>query len=74
MAKKSRNGGPGPETFPTLPKARVTSQIGLNVRSGPGISNPLVGYLPSGTEVEVIRKLYRATIPGYRSATSNSSP
>jgi uncharacterized protein YraI len=38
-------------------KARVTSQIGLNVRSGPGIGNPLVGYLPSGTEVEVIRKV-----------------
>ena len=50
-------GGPEPQSFPELPKARVTSQIGLNVRSGPGVGNPLVGYLPNGTEVEVIRKV-----------------
>jgi len=49
--------GPEPGSFPALPKARVTSQIGLNMRSGAGISNPLVGYLPNGTEVEVIRKV-----------------
>lgn len=50
-------GGPEPQSFPALPMARVISQIGLNVRSGPGISNPLVGWLPSGTEVDVIRKV-----------------
>ena len=50
-------GGPEPEGFPTLPIARVTSQIGLNVRSGAGIGNPLVGYLPTGTEVDVLRKV-----------------
>jgi hypothetical protein len=50
-------GGPEPQSFPELAKARVTSQIGLNVRSGPGTGNPLVGYLPGGTEVEVIRKI-----------------
>ena len=50
-------GGPEPESFPALPKARVTSQIGLNVRSGAGVANPLVGYLPNGTEVEVLRKI-----------------
>lgn len=50
-------GGPEPQSFPALPMARVTSQIGLNVRSGPGVSNPLVGWLPSGTEVDVIRKV-----------------
>ena len=50
-------GGPEPQSFPALPMARVISQIGLNVRSGPGISNPLVGWLPSGTEVDVIRKI-----------------
>lgn len=49
--------GPEPQTFPALPKARVTSQIGLNMRSGAGINNPLVGYLPNGTEVEVLRKV-----------------
>lgn len=49
--------GPEPQSFPALPKARVTSQIGLNVRAGAGIGNPLIGYLPSGTEVEVIRKV-----------------
>jgi hypothetical protein len=49
--------GPEPGSFPTLPMARVTSQIGLNVRSWAGIGNPLVGYLPSGTEVEVLRKI-----------------
>jgi murein DD-endopeptidase MepM/ murein hydrolase activator NlpD len=55
--QEEHDGGPEPETFPALPKARVTSQIGLNVRSGPGVSNPLIGYLPSGTEVEVLRKV-----------------
>jgi murein DD-endopeptidase MepM/ murein hydrolase activator NlpD len=54
-------GGPEPESFPALPKARVISQIGLNVRSGPGISNPLVGYLPAGTEVDVIRKVVQGS-------------
>jgi hypothetical protein len=54
-------GGPEPESFPALPKARVTSQIGLNVRSGPGISNPLVGYLPTGTEIEVLRKVIQGS-------------
>jgi murein DD-endopeptidase MepM/ murein hydrolase activator NlpD len=49
--------GPEPDSFPALPKARVTSLIGLNVRSGAGIGNPLVGYLPTGTEVEVLRKV-----------------
>jgi murein DD-endopeptidase MepM/ murein hydrolase activator NlpD len=48
--------GPEPAGFPALPKARVTSQIGLNVRSGAGVGNPMVGWLPAGTEVEVIRK------------------
>jgi murein DD-endopeptidase MepM/ murein hydrolase activator NlpD len=50
-------GGPEPGSFPALPKARVTSQIGLNVRSGAGVGNPLVGYLPLGTEIEVLRKV-----------------
>lgn len=49
--------GPEPANFPALPRAFVTSQIGLNVRSGPGVSNPLVGWLPNGTEVEILRKV-----------------
>ncbi len=49
--------GPEPAGFPALPKARVTSQIGLNIRSGAGVANPLVGWLPNGTEVEVLRKV-----------------
>jgi hypothetical protein len=48
--------GSEPQSFPKLPKARVTSNIGLNIRMGPGVGNPVVGYLPRGKEVEVLRK------------------
>jgi murein DD-endopeptidase MepM/ murein hydrolase activator NlpD len=52
--------GPEPAGFPALPKARITSQIGLNIRSGPGVANPLVGWLPNETEVEVLHKVNQA--------------
>lgn len=48
--------GEEPEAFPALPMARVISTVGLNVRLGPGVSNPIVGFLPTGTQVEVLRK------------------
>jgi murein DD-endopeptidase MepM/ murein hydrolase activator NlpD len=48
--------GEEPEAFPALPLARVISTIGLNVRMGPGVGNPTVGFLPPGTQVEVLRK------------------
>lgn len=49
--------GEEPEQFPELPRARVLSTIGLNIRMGPGVVNPIVGWLPPGKSVEVLRKL-----------------
>ncbi len=49
--------GKEPKKWPKLPKVRVTSNIGLNVRQGPGLVNSPVGYLPGGAEVEVLRKV-----------------
>jgi murein DD-endopeptidase MepM/ murein hydrolase activator NlpD len=48
--------GKEPKKWPVLPKVRVVSSTGLNVRSGPGVTNSPVGYLPLGTVVEVLRK------------------
>lgn len=50
--------GPEPAEFPALPKARVTSIIGLNIRQGAGVIHPLAGYLPARTVVEVIRSVH----------------
>lgn len=57
-------GGPGgevpageePAAFPGLPMARIISTVGLNIRMAPGVANPIVGYLPTGSQVEVLRK------------------
>lgn len=43
-----------PFPFPRLPRVRVTARLGLNVRIGPGVNFTAVGYLPFGTEVEVL--------------------
>lgn len=48
--------GEEPQSFPSLPLARIVSPVGLNIRMAPGVSNPIVGYLPGGTQVEVLRK------------------
>jgi hypothetical protein len=48
--------GEEPESFPSLPNARIISTIGLNIRMAPGVFHPIVGFLPSGTQVEVMRK------------------
>lgn len=48
---------PEPETFPTLPRARVTSSIGLNIRQAANVQSSRVGWLPDGTVVDVIRGL-----------------
>lgn len=47
--------GEEPGKFPKLPKARVTSSIGLNIRQAAGTIYPIVGYLPKGTVVDVFR-------------------
>jgi hypothetical protein len=48
--------GEEPTAFPSLPVARIISTIGLNIRMAPGVANPIVGYLPTGSQVEVLRK------------------
>lgn len=48
--------GEEPKRWPKLPKVKIVSTVGLNIRQGPGISNPIVGYLPVNTVVEVLRK------------------
>lgn len=49
--------GPEPQAFPQLPRARVTALVGLNIRQAAGVIHPLVGYLPHGASVEVIRSV-----------------
>jgi len=46
-----------PEQMPILPKVCITSAVGVNIRQGPGITHPAVGYIPGQTKVEVIRKV-----------------
>jgi len=48
--------GEEPAAFPSLPMARIISTVGLNIRMAPGVANPIVGYLPTGSQVEVLRK------------------
>lgn len=47
--------GPAPREFPTLPRVRITSMVGLNIRQAAGTGYPLVGYLPKGAVVDVMR-------------------
>lgn len=47
--------GPEPKEFPKLPRARVISVIGLNVRQAAGTSYPKSGWLANGTTVDVMR-------------------
>ncbi len=65
--------GPGPEPEPgdscgcpvtsepaqiaALPKVCISSSVGVNIRQGPGVTQPTVGYIPGQTKVEVIRKV-----------------
>jgi murein DD-endopeptidase MepM/ murein hydrolase activator NlpD len=49
--------GTEPKKFPKLPKAKVTSSVGLNIRMGPSITTSIVGFLARESEVEVIRKV-----------------
>lgn len=44
-----------PSEFPKLPKARVISGIGLNVRQAAGTIYPKTGWLANGTTVDVMR-------------------
>jgi hypothetical protein len=48
--------GEEPAAFPLLPQVRIISTVGLNIRMAPGVANPIVGYLPTGSQVEVLRK------------------
>lgn len=49
--------GEEPESFPALPRVRILSTVGLNIRLGPGTMNPIVGWLAPGKYVEVLRKV-----------------
>jgi hypothetical protein len=50
--------GPEPKEFPALPKARVTSSIGLRIRQAAGTKYPKVGWLEDGTVVDVMRGVH----------------
>lgn len=52
MARKQVVELPTPEA--NAPQGRVTAPQGLNVRSGPGVNFPIIGYAPFGTEGEIV--------------------
>ena len=43
-----------PEPAPTTPTGRVTAPQGLNIRSGPGINFPVIGFARFGDEGEIV--------------------
>jgi hypothetical protein len=63
--------GEEPQSFPLMPRARVISNIGLNVRMGPGVSHPIVGWLPPETQVEVLRKADAESVVGSGGAAND---
>jgi heat shock protein HslJ len=45
---------PTPAPEPTTPRGRVTSAQGVNIRSGPGVNYPVVGFARYGDEGEIV--------------------
>ncbi len=43
-----------PEPEPTVPSGRVNSPQGLNIRSGPGVNFPIIGFARDGDEGEIV--------------------
>lgn len=43
-----------PEPEPTVPQGRVNSPQGLNIRSGPGVNFPVIGFARDGDEGEIV--------------------
>ena len=43
-----------PEPDPTVPTGRVNSPQGLNIRSGPGVNFPVIGFARDGDEGEIV--------------------
>jgi hypothetical protein len=56
LEPEETDGGETPESFPALPKVKVTV-VALNIRRGPGIDNPIIGLLQNGEVVDVIEML-----------------
>jgi heat shock protein HslJ len=45
---------PTPAPEPSTPRGRVTSAQGVNIRSGPGVNYPVVGFARYGDEGEIV--------------------
>ncbi len=43
-----------PEPEPAVPQGRVNSPQGLNIRSGPGVNFPVIGFARDGDEGEIV--------------------
>ena len=43
-----------PEPEPAVPQGRVNSPQGLNIRSGPGVNFPVIGFAQNGDEGEIV--------------------
>jgi heat shock protein HslJ/uncharacterized protein YraI len=54
MVRKAIVDLPEPAPEPATPTGRVTGTQGLNVRSGPGVNFPVIGFARSGDEGEIV--------------------